>query len=304
MFISGGGEIREIDEDLIYIGNVRGGAKRLILELTLHTEMKDAEKAMRTLVALHALRDSIKNEPFVIAHFILIGLDRLNVDALEWTLNGTEYSHEQLKGLDLILREITACNQVKKAFISERCYVNAAIEKPDRGLFNLGPFLTGCLKVLGFMEKEHLVFLDRQKELIQILESDRAARSKKMALLDQKVKDLSFIHASIKAVFPAFVRAVEMDTIAYTKTTCGLIAIAVERYRLETGKLPDSLRVLADPYLEKMPVDPYDGRPFKYRRLKEGYVIYSSGKYLKGRVLDSEGNIVTEGETISFTVRR
>lgn len=42
------------------------------------------------------------------------------------------------------------------------------------------------------------------------------------------------------------------------------ILLALEAWKLEHGKLPDSLDDLADKYFEKMPVDPFNGKPFRY----------------------------------------
>jgi hypothetical protein len=42
------------------------------------------------------------------------------------------------------------------------------------------------------------------------------------------------------------------------------ILLALEAWKLEHGKLPDSLDVLAGKYFEKVPVDPFSGKSFRY----------------------------------------
>lgn len=54
-------------------------------------------------------------------------------------------------------------------------------------------------------------------------------------------------------------------------------AAAVERFRLEQGRLPDELRELVPDYLEAVPRDPCDGKPLRYGRTDEGYTIYGVG---------------------------
>jgi hypothetical protein len=57
-----------------------------------------------------------------------------------------------------------------------------------------------------------------------------------------------------------------------------IAALAVERYRLDRGRWPDSLDVLCPCYLSSVPVDPFDFEPLRYRRLRDGVVIYSCGR--------------------------
>jgi ABC-type transport system involved in multi-copper enzyme maturation permease subunit len=61
------------------------------------------------------------------------------------------------------------------------------------------------------------------------------------------------------------------------KVRCTIVALAVERYRRAHGRWPDSLSALIPKFLEKVPIDLYDGQPLRYRRLADGVVIYSVG---------------------------
>jgi len=54
-------------------------------------------------------------------------------------------------------------------------------------------------------------------------------------------------------------------------------ALAVERYRLAEGRLPQSLNDLIPDYFSEIPDDPFNGTPLKFRLLEPGYVVYSVG---------------------------
>jgi hypothetical protein len=56
------------------------------------------------------------------------------------------------------------------------------------------------------------------------------------------------------------------------------VGLTVERYRLADGKLPESLNDLVPKFLESVPIDPFDGKPLKYKKLDPGFVIYSIGE--------------------------
>ena len=63
--------------------------------------------------------------------------------------------------------------------------------------------------------------------------------------------------------------------------------LAVERYRRATNRWPKALTDLVPAYLAKVPIDPFDGAPLRYRRLGDGLVIYSVGPDGK----DNGGNL-------------
>jgi hypothetical protein len=56
------------------------------------------------------------------------------------------------------------------------------------------------------------------------------------------------------------------------------VALAAERFRRERGRWPESVGELVPGHLRSHPVDPFDGRPLRFRRLTDGLVIYSVGE--------------------------
>ena len=53
------------------------------------------------------------------------------------------------------------------------------------------------------------------------------------------------------------------------------MAVAIERFRLAGGALPEAASDLVPTYLDAVPEDPFDGQPLRYKRIDEGYVVYS-----------------------------
>ena len=54
-------------------------------------------------------------------------------------------------------------------------------------------------------------------------------------------------------------------------------AIAIAEYRTRNSVLPERLESLVPEFLPKIPVDVFDSKPLAYRRLKQGYLLYSFG---------------------------
>jgi hypothetical protein len=59
--------------------------------------------------------------------------------------------------------------------------------------------------------------------------------------------------------------------------SCTIVALAGERHRHKTRHWPESLAELVPKYLHEVPTDSCDAKPLRYRRLKDGVVIYSVG---------------------------
>jgi hypothetical protein len=56
-----------------------------------------------------------------------------------------------------------------------------------------------------------------------------------------------------------------------------MTAVLVECYRFRHRRWPDQLDDLVPCYLSRVPTDPFDGQPLRYKRLDNGVVIYSVG---------------------------
>jgi hypothetical protein len=56
-----------------------------------------------------------------------------------------------------------------------------------------------------------------------------------------------------------------------------LIGLALENYRREKGKLPDSLVELAPRWVPVAPIDRINGQPLKYKIVEERPIVYSVG---------------------------
>jgi len=74
----------------------------------------------------------------------------------------------------------------------------------------------------------------------------------------------------------------DVDACARTMLAGTRTVIAIERYRIAKGALPDSLDALVPAYLSAVPTDPMTGKPMLYTRIKRDphgrvYLAYSTG---------------------------
>ena len=97
---------------------------------------------------------------------------------------------------------------------------------------------------------------------------------------------------------------IDAGGVAYVRIA--VAAAALERFRLAEGHLPDSLDDLTPTFLDRVPLDPFDEKPVRYRKLPVGYVLYSIGR--DGQDDFDEGALGQSGSQVSaditFIVRR
>ena len=78
---------------------------------------------------------------------------------------------------------------------------------------------------------------------------------------------------------------------------CTAVALAAERYRQEKRQWPDSVEQLCPHYLAAVPLDPFDGVPLRYLRIRDGLVIYCVGP----DAVDNGGNLNRQNPTLKGT---
>jgi hypothetical protein len=92
--------------------------------------------------------------------------------------------------------------------------------------------------------------------------------------LEQTARDMPF---AARMLAPTLKRIVTTDHRTRALLLCGASALASERYRLVHGRWPTSLDELVPKLLERVPNDPFDGEPLRFRRCALGTAIYSVG---------------------------
>ncbi|HLJ92987.1 MAG TPA: hypothetical protein VKU02_07330 [Gemmataceae bacterium] len=85
---------------------------------------------------------------------------------------------------------------------------------------------------------------------------------------------------------PRLVRGAPLDTLELAKSfhldlalmRSAIVMVAVERYRRARGHWPQALVALVPDFLEKVPLDPYDGAAVRLAQFPQGVTLYSVGE--------------------------
>ena len=86
-------------------------------------------------------------------------------------------------------------------------------------------------------------------------------------------------HRFSRILYPASSRFADRLAQVESIRSIALAAVAVERFRIRNSRLPERLADLRPQYLSRIPVDWFDGRHIRFRRVGLGqYLIYSVGE--------------------------
>lgn len=84
-----------------------------------------------------------------------------------------------------------------------------------------------------------------------------------------------------------YVESLDWMYAGQTAVEAAACSIALHNYRVDHGEYPQSLDLLLPDHLPRLPMDFGDGKPLRYRRTGEGYVLYSVG----GDGVDDSGGV-------------
>ena len=139
----------------------------------------------------------------------------------------------------------------------------------------------------AWLDQDELHYLRYLEQFIAL--SREASRDKSLRKIDPLVDELGLnfqnrgIYDGLRYYsamsFGALSRVLNRALRAETERSLVLAAIALKRYELRHGGLPESLNATVPEFLAAVPTDYMDGQPLRFRRQPDGgFVLYSVGE--------------------------
>ena len=270
------------------LSEMRNAVRLLELEAVLHAENGDGPAATLSAISSFGIARSLAKEPVTISQLVRSGCQNIAISTVEQVVNRTELTDEQLIELIERVRESERLSDISRAFVGERCVGIAFIRDPE-GIYpglmggNIPVLVRPVLalyKSVGMAEADAIIYLDLMDGYMKSTRLPLHERQKAVDAVSAKIQSISKVHVLLHEIIPALSRVttLELRTIAHLRTADA--ALAVQRYRLAAGKLPDKLANLVPTYLQSVPKDPFDGNELRYKKLETGFVVYSIGEDL------------------------
>jgi hypothetical protein len=264
---------------------IRTAVKLLKLEAILHIENGDGKSAIRSTISSFGIARSLAKESMIISQLVRVACQNLAATTIEYCINRIELADEQLVELIECIHNTERNSDMTCAFIGERCMGLSFFKSPEsmnpdsiEGI-PVRPILE-LYKALGLADADAIIYLDIMDGYIKVAQLPHHKRQEAVKVIDARLQSTSQIHILLHAIMPALARVNTIDLRNIAQLRTARIALAIERYRLAAGSLPDTLADLVPAYLDAVPTDPFDGNELRYKRLEPGFVVYSIGEDL------------------------
>jgi hypothetical protein len=261
-------------------------ASLLSFDALLRARDGDADGALDSCLAVLNAGRSIGDEPTLVSLLVRIACQALAVQRLEQALAQGLPSGEALARVQAALEKEARPPLLLIAFRGERAALHRFMTQVEEGKASAEQ--PGARpQEISFREKvEHLLAFNSAPlahawmlhYLNQAIEIAKRPPEEQQTALQELEGTLQEAPKVAKMVLPAIVKVREAYVRNLAQMRCAAVALAAERYRRQNDRWPAKLADLVrSRLLRKVPADPYDGRPLRYRKLKNGVVVYSVG---------------------------
>jgi hypothetical protein len=273
---------------LLHISDLRKVTYLLCLKAFVETERGRPAAAVNALVGAFRVADSVAQEPVTISQMVRQACQSTALSATERVINRVSLTEDHLGRLEDILSTAYDPNATIRGFVGERFMAIQLFQQPgDLGLppvfaTHREPSLLQIriAQALGQVDRFLIRYIDLSNRQIAAMRLPAHERLPVAREIDSQASQVRETHKAPGHFMPPLGRFVEIDLVNLTRLRVARVAVAVERYRVAHGRLPDHLDELVPAVLETALKDPYDGQPLRYRKLSPGFVVYSIGKDL------------------------
>ncbi len=256
-------------------------------------------QAATNLTALLDLCDFQREEWTYLNQMIRIPIARLTLNTVQYGLLTHTWSEPDLARFQGRLESLSLVTNTYQSLLylraqGESIFVESRTNAP-LVITNMFPGPTGLKEYLlgGYykanMDKDELTFLQFSQSRLDFFRQQlrSPAWAGAPALLQAQAEatfDESDSWMPVKGLWlssllsPNLSQAIGSLAVAETIRLQTITAIALERHRLKHGQYPDALAKLIPDYLDKVPQDPMDSRPMRYRLNTDGtFTLWSVG---------------------------
>jgi hypothetical protein len=279
--------IDNVIETKLHSPAARDAADLLRYEAALASQGGTADDAVALVRGVVGAARSVGDEPTLISCLIRLACDAKALAALERALAQGEPSPRELEAVQALLEKEAAEPLFTPAVRGERAGMHRMLEtlrNRGTGLASLTgskPGIeTGVVNLLGptLARRSHGRMLHLLNEYVAAsrlpLEQQQAA----LKDLEKKVIQAKLDYDVVTALLmPAMIKVSEANKRGVGNLRCAFVAVALERYRRDHGRWPETLDALVPKYLGAVPTDPQDGKPLRYKRRPAGVVVYWLG---------------------------
>lgn len=248
-----------------------------------------------TMAGLHLVR-SVDFEPIAIEYLVRIGAANQALKAVEQTLAWCPTtSDKQLATMQELVRKESVELSIRPFLRGERAFILKGFDLAAGGEVDLDQVLElrhqstserlGFWYLSQFLPANSAHVIERFDDLLLKLDLPPGEKLNALKVRERSGMDREKLFARLVLIPMSVVAIYELQHQA--RCLCAAAGIACERYRLKHNKWPSQLSDLSELIVSKDLIDPFDGKPLRFKILNDGAVVYSVGK----NGVDDEGDV-------------
>ncbi|HEX5447181.1 MAG TPA: hypothetical protein VFW87_25425, partial [Pirellulales bacterium] len=263
---------------LPHLRSLRKGVELLLLESEARARHDEPSAVAEAIETMLAAGRSIEREPMLVSQLVRLALDGMARFQLERQLYSARFSDRDLERIGRRLAAIDYRASFHRAMLGDRATSMEYFVNPSA----LGPQAPSAPSAL-FRPVDQIVYLESMRNVVAAFQTSGPDLSNAVADIENEVTQLaneplaSLRYPISMASFGWIQGGAMSENTAIAGRDSARVALAIERYRLRHGAPPKALDALAPELLPEVPLDPFDGKPLRYRVDEDGYRIYSVG---------------------------
>jgi hypothetical protein len=259
----------------------------------------NAKEASPCIETMLDLAGTLRKEPILISQLVRYKILRRAVETLERRINGGALGSGEAVDLRAGFGRSGVSNSLACALIGERAFyatyfrmapgdaarIYSPIKDGDKEADSKSPIprkRSLALRLIGFYDLDFGHFLFAMNTNIALASLPPPDNLRTDSMLARTGAAAKKHHRIVSGLFLSNLvgsAARENEVVAYLRMAAA--ALALEQFRNQNGRLPETLDELTPALLEEVPEDPFTGLDLQYRRLEKGYLIYSVGRDLQ-----------------------
>jgi hypothetical protein len=255
----------------------------------------DHAGATQSLICQLRVGETLRDEPLLVSQLVRLAVFSVFAERLKEYLAWGQATEEELAQLQSAVAEVDIPRSLTRAMQGERAIAYQTLLTGDmQTLDSMGSrpsgvpldSLTGNQSLANLRPGDSAMVLTLLTEMVDASKHPFPKATEEAASADARMTQFFADdqkhypwdrHMLAQMLLPAVSKMMQSSMERTAIQRSAHTAIAIERFRLRHGELPEKLTDLAPDLLDGVPIDPADGQPLRYRVLEKGFVVYSVG---------------------------
>lgn len=258
---------------------VRHGAKLFSLKAKLAIEDNNIDKSISEIKSAKELSNVLRNQPYLNTCYYRTVCESIVIEDLLYLLNKKQLSRSQLIELSKIVSEEPNGDYLQFALKTERVFVfdkehdlyiativvnGLSFGAIKNGVIINSSFTLWLAEFSGLMAQNRLLYLKYTERYIQISKSEYFEVKDDLTEIRNERYALPDVYGFLK-YYLCYEEVFKSRSLIIAEYRLARSAIAIELYKLKYHKLPEALSDLVPEFLDSVPIDPFDGKPLRYK---------------------------------------